>query len=242
MKSKAYIRFLNRVVHFDADLELADALDKLASSQKLTGKLIPTVDATRHPRLAGRKVSAHNRNMACRHLNNTLRAAYIKDVYEELSHYITSILRGAAEKGLDGARLIGNHKFEVDANTLISLGSWDAVLDHISVELFRKLEALRSTPKLIKAFGDKLNLEFDTVLVDQALPYIDLRHVLVHRDGVIDREFAAKHPQLGLNEGDDFSLKYSEIVKARDAIVALVEHFDSKVIQNNIIPTEQTQP
>ncbi|MFA5190471.1 MAG: hypothetical protein WC740_07095 [Verrucomicrobiia bacterium] len=243
MKTKALVRFLNRAAHFEADMELADALSRLASLQDARGnKLLPTVDPDRHPRLATRKASEHNRKLACKHLNTTIRASYIKDIYEELGHYITAILRGCALKGLDGNRLIGDHQFSIDANTLLSLGSWDAVLDYLSTELFRKVESQRSTPKVIAALGTKLNLSLDPAVVEAALPYLEIRHILVHRDGIIDREFAAKHPQLNLKEGDEFTLGYSEIAKARDTIHALVAHIDEKIVQNGLVPAGELQP
>lgn len=244
MKTKAHVRFLNRVAHFEADIELADVLSRLASAHKsqTSSKLFPTIDPTRHPRLTGRRGNDHNRMLACKHLNTTIRAAFLKDVYEEFGHYINAVLRGCARKGLDANRLIGEHRFSVDANTIISLGSWDAVLDHFSAELFRRLENERSTIKLIASLGSKLNLQFDNSVVEAALPYLELRHILVHRDGKIDREFATKYSQFNLHDGDDFSLEYSEIIRARSSIYALVAHIDEKIVQNGLVPTDELQP
>jgi hypothetical protein len=242
MKTKAQVRFLNRTAHFEADIELADALSRLATSENATAKLVSTVDSTRHPRLNGRKVNQHNRTLACKHLNTTIRASYVKDIYEELGHYITSILKSCAQKGLDSHRLIGEHRFTIDANTLLLLGSWDAVLDHVSNELFRKLENERSIAKLIGSLGTKLNLQLDPGVVEAAFPYLEMRHILVHRDGIVDREFAVKHPQFNLKEGDEFTLSYLEVTKARDAIQSLVLHLDQKIVQNNLVPADALQP
>jgi hypothetical protein len=243
MKSKAYVRFLNRAVLFEADLELVDALSYLASQQAVgSGRIFPNVSPERHPRLANRRDTAVARRLACKHLNITLRAAYLKDIYEEIGHYMTDILTCAIRRGLDPSRIIGSHRFSVEASFLLTLGTWERVLDYVSNELFRKLENERSTIKLLTAFSDKLNLGVDNAIIEAALPYLDLRHILVHRDGRIDREFAARHPQLGLNEGDDFSLSHDQIVRARTAILALVQHYDEKVISTASILPEDQQP
>ncbi len=97
-------------------------------------------------------------------------------------------------------------------------------------------------PSFLPLFSEKLNLGVDNAIVESALPYLDLRHILVHRDGRIDRDFAARHPQLGLNEGDDFSLSHSDIVRARDAILTLVSHFDERIIHTGSILPEDQQP
>jgi len=116
------------------------------------------------------------------------------------------------------------------------------VLEHFSAELFRRLENERSTAKLIASLGTKLNLQLDSSIIEAALPYLELRHILVHRDGKIDREFAAKHPQFNLHEGDEFSLDYPEMIKARNSIHALVAHIDGKVVQNTLCPKDELQP
>ncbi len=243
MKSKAYIRFLNRAVLFETDLEMVDALSHLVTQQSVgSGRILPNVSPERHPRLANRRDTAGARKLACKHLNITLRAAYLKDIYEEIGHYMTDILTCSIRRGLDPNRVIGSHRFSVEASFLLTLGTWERVLDYISSELFRKLENERSTIKLLTAFSDKLNLGIDNAILESALPYLDLRHILVHRDGRIDREFAARHPQLGLNEGDEFSLNHDKIVRARTAILALVQHFDERVISTGSILPDDQQP
>ena len=181
MKSKPYVRFLNRTALFEADLELADALSYLASQQAVgSGKILPNVESERSPRLAKRRDSAGARKDACKHLNITLRAAYLKDIYEEIGHYMTDVLTCAIRRGLDPGRIIGSHRFNVDASYLLSLGTWERVLDYVAAELFRKLETERSTIKLLTSFSDKLNLAVDNAILETALPYLDLRHILVH--------------------------------------------------------------
>ncbi|MCC9608774.1 hypothetical protein LOC68_08580 [Blastopirellula sp. JC732] len=244
MKTKAYVKYLNRTAQFDADLELADAFSQPSHWKHQRSKiyLFDGIAKHKHPRLAKRKRSDHNRALACKHLNTTLRGAYIKDVYEELSHFLVEIIRCCAKKSLDPNRLIGDHRFAIEANKLLQLGSWDAVVQQIANDLFRKLENERSTIKLIEAIDAKLNLQLDVAVVESALPYLDMRHILVHQNGVVDAEYAARHPQVGLKEGEAFSLSYSQISEARLAINALVKQIDGKVVTNALVLNEDTQP
>lgn len=243
MKTKSLVRYLNRTAQFDADLELADIFSKPRYWGRTTdSNLFPGIDSRKHTRLAKRKATKHNRELACKHLNITIRSSYIKDVYEELTHYLSDLIRCCAKKNLDPDRLIGDHKFQIDANTLLTLGSWDNVLRRIADDLFRKLENERSTIKLINAFDAKLNLKLDIAVVESAMPYLDMRHILVHRDGVVDSEFAARHPQIGLSAGQEFSLQFSQIADARNAINALVTQIDDRVVCNNLLLAEDLQP
>lgn len=74
------------------------------------------------------------------------------------------------------------------------------------------------------------------------MPYLDMRHILVHRDGIVDAEFAARHPQIGLSAGKEFSLQFSQIADARDAINALVSQIDERVVTNSLLLPEDLQP
>jgi len=134
MKTKAFARYLNRTAHFDADLELADVFSRQSYQlhKKSTKAIFDGVDKNKHPRLSSRKATDHNRKLALKHLNVTLRGAYIKDIYEELSHYLVAIIRCCAMKSLDPDRLLGEQKILFDANTLLKLGSWDAVVRKVA--------------------------------------------------------------------------------------------------------------
>ena len=242
MKTKSLVRYLNRTAQFDADLELTDIFSQPRYWGRLTNAaLFPGIDSRKHIRLAKRKATKHSRELACKHLNITIRSAYIKDIYEELTHYLSDLIRCCAKRNLDPDRLIGDHKFQIDANTLLSLGSWENVLRRVADDLFRKLENERSTIKLITAVDAKLNLKLDNSIVEAAMPYLDMRHVLVHRDGIVDAEFAARHPQIGLSAGQEFSLQFSQIADARNAINALVTQIDERVVSNNLLLAEDLQ-
>lgn len=236
-RSKAVIRFLNRVAHFDADVELADVFKSALKNGALASadQLIEGVDHKRHPRLAARQASQHNREIAIGHLNNTLRCSFIKDIYEDFAAYLADILKGCAKNGLDPKRIIGEHKFAVEANELLALGNWNAVVSFVSDTLFRKLENEQSTLKLITAIDAKLALKLDPKTRDAALPYLELRHILVHRDGYVDAEFCKKFPHFNLKPGSVLEVKYKVVNDAKKTIVALVAHIDSKVIAAHLL-------
>lgn len=237
MNTKARLRFHARIAHYEADLELADVLSIAVNAGKLDSatRVFDGVVDNRHPRLANRLANRKNRTIAVGHLSNTLCASFIKDLHEDFSEYLSEVLHCCAKKGLDGNRLIGEHKITVEANVLLALGSWDAVVRAISDELFRKLEGERSTKKLLTAIDSKLSLKLDPTIRDAAIPYLDMRHILVHRDGIVDKEFCAKNKQMNLREGDAIPLGYNLAMKAKATIVSLIEHIDERVVQLNLI-------
>lgn len=238
MGSKALDRFMNRAARFDGDVEFVDIVALAARGGDLSGragKLFDKIDAKRHPRLAAQKVSPKNIELVVRHLKATVHAGYIKDIYEDMSAYFADVLRAAAANGLDPGRLVGEHKFNVDANEILKCGSWDAIVAMVTRSLFRKLEDERSTMKLLEKIDAKLDLKVDPKVIVAALPYLEVRHLLVHRDGEVDDAFVKAHPGFGAKAGDYIDLTHDLIAKTRTTVVALVKHYDEKIVKHKLL-------
>jgi hypothetical protein len=125
MKTKAYVRFLNRVAHFDADMELADVVNIAKDAGKLHSDqaqhMFDDVNPARHPRLAERANSDGGRTIAVGHLKTTLYSSFLKDIYEDLYAYMQEILAEAARNGLDPNRLVGEHRVSLTLSRSTSL-------------------------------------------------------------------------------------------------------------------------
>lgn len=246
MKTKAYVRFLNRAAHFEADIELVDMLSRAARAGRLhspqSQHLLEFLKPEVHPRLAARENSDGNRKIAFAHLKGTLCSAFLKDIYEDFSSYLQEVIEAAARNGLDPNRLIGEHKVTFEANDLLKCKSWEAVVSLVSNALFRRLENEKSTRDLLAKFNAKLNLGVVQAAIDDALPYLEMRHLLVHADGVADEAFCRQFPTLGLASGAKIPMTNRVLQAAKKAIHALVAEIDAKVIQNNVVATADTQP
>ncbi|MDE1183476.1 hypothetical protein [Paraburkholderia sp.] len=238
-KTKSLHKFLNRVDHFIADIELIDVLAIASADGALStdvgAHLFTAVDRGRHPTLARRKNSDHNRRLAVRHLKTSLCSGFIKDLYEDFSEYMQAILEAAARNGVNPNRLIGSHKINMEANELLAAGGWDNVVHLVARSIFRKLEDERNTKSLIQSMDAKLGLEIDMSILDAALPYFELRHLLVHHDGIADADFCQRFPTFSATVGSKISVEFVMTSSARNAIIALAKHFDSKVVQNQLV-------
>lgn len=238
MISKALVRFLNRAARFDVDVEFVDVVASAARAgalSKTAGKLFDHIDTTKHPRLAAQKVAENNRKLAVTHLKTTVHSAYVKDLYEDMSAYFAEVLRAAAANGLDPGRLVGEHKFSVDANEILKCGSWEAIVAMVTRDLFRKLENEKSTKGLLEKIDAKLDLKVDHKIIAAALPYLEIRHLLVHRDGEVDDIFVKAHPSFGVRAGDFIELTHDLVSKTRSTVIAMVKHYDEKIIKAKLL-------
>jgi len=244
MRSKALVRFLNRIARFDDDIELIDVFVRAVVAGDLTPdestRLFDHVNPDAHPRLAKAKASDHNRTLVVGHLRKTVYSSYIKDLYEDFSEYLNELVVSAFRKGLDPIQLRGEYKVLVAADELLACEDWGAALEMIAVSVGERLDAMGNHKKL--AFLDKrLGLAIDPEHIDAAMPFIELRHLLVHTDGKADEGFCSKWDVLGAHPGESVKLSEQTTRDARAAITALVEHIDARAVDVGILQDEDQQ-
>lgn len=167
--------------------------------------------------------------------------AFIKNIYEDATQYILEILTAAAKKGLDPNRLIGEHKVSFEANDILKAGSWDKVVSMIAQSVFRKLENEKSTKNLLEKINSKLNLGVSAAKIDATLPYLEMRHLLVHADGKADQKFCESFPTIGASVGQKLKLDYALLQKARLSICELINEYDQKIVAGNVVLPNELQ-
>ncbi|GHS90384.1 hypothetical protein AGMMS49957_16270 [Synergistales bacterium] len=239
--TKAHTTFKNRIVQFDADLELADVvrLSITASGEKSTqsARVFEQVDNTKYPALARSAASEQGRKLAVTHLVRTLQSAYIKDLYEEFSIYLRTIVAEVWQNSkVTPKRLTGD-------NTSIKLPIAD-VLRHIADNtingyvidtLFNTLAMERSTAELIKKFCNKIGLSINEETIDNAVEYFEIRHKLVHTDGYADDIFKKQHPALQYTGDGRIVISFHVVTNAKNAVVSLVDEIDKQCFNKDLV-------
>jgi hypothetical protein len=245
MRSKAYHAFTQKLSYFDDDIELMDVLYRSVTNGDLTDQasqyILKRVDPVQHTHLARRKNSDGSRSIVITHLRSTIYAAYVKDIYEEVTHYLRTVLAQASKNGFNSSRLVGEHSFKVDAKSILALGDWNKVCQAITDSIFQSLEAEKSTLKLLEKMASKLALNIDAALITAALPYLEARHFLVHTDGKPSDEYVAAYPQIQVKAGY-IALNFVFISNLRSTVRALIAEYDKEVIKGNLLKADDTQP
>lgn len=242
MKTKALVKFLNRVVHYSADVELVDVF--AVSAEADSNFVFKGVSPEKHPILAGRQNSDGARQQAIRHLKSQVVGGLVKDLYEDVTLYLTDVIECVARHGFDSDRLVGEHSFKLEVNDLLKLGSWAGVTSLVSQKLIRALEEERSTMKLIQKLSSKLGLRLESSCIEAALPYLEARHLLVHRDGIVDAHFELLAKRAGLEVaavGSKLSLDYRFARAAGRSVQALVEAIDASLVSQTLVGLNDQQ-
>lgn len=245
-KTKSFVRFLNRANYLDIDIEFVGIIRASTEAGLLNDKsncrLFHYLTLEKHPKIAERIVAQRGRNHVAEHLQSTVFEAFIKHLYEDMTQYFREIVHAAARHGLDTSRLVGDHKTEFKANEILLAGSWDKVVSIVAESVFRSFENEKSTLKLLNKLNKKLNLSVPENIIGDALPYLELRHLLVHSDGKIDKKYCDSYPDMELCEGKKLKFTTDFLKKAKSKIIALVKAFDDSVVSNRVVSEADMQP
>lgn len=197
--SKARTTFINRLLHFNDDIELMDILyyNVANSTMPEDGKLFRYFDRNSHPNIARHTIiSQHNRMLVVTHCRATLYSAYVKELYEELAIYLRSIIAEAYNNAkVEPGKIVGDQgKISMSAREILKYSRDGTLIDIVIGRLFQALENERSTIQLINKTCEKLGLNVDGNVIQDAVLFLEVRHKLVHTDGFADEDFKTAHP------------------------------------------------
>lgn len=241
MKSKGLLRFQNRLDWFDDDIEFADIITKNTILLKDDAVIFKGVSQESYPSLSRRSNNDKSRKLVAKHLKKTVYVSYIKEIYEEVSEYLKYILCCGARSRVDYPRLIGGENLNIDANTLLSAGSYAKVQDIVMSKVFQLLDSKRSTLNTINGVITRLKLDINPNLVSDAVTYLEIRHILVHSNGKPDGKFISDHPEIKLNN-NEISLSRYLVIKAKEKIAKMIESIDNEMVSKGYIPEDEIQP
>lgn len=198
-----YTTFQKRIDKLYRDCELAEYIainHKLLRDDKKVG--FKGAKSARFP-LLSQATSASQRSEIVRHLTRTIYAAFIKELYEACCAYLKEVLNRVIElHKITPKRLLGETNFKIKAEELIDLETHEQLVAQLSEKLFREMERREanikqkgkdSYPILISLLEKRLGISISKKLTTCAEPYLALRHILVHNDGVPDQQFLKKY-------------------------------------------------
>lgn len=244
-KSKAFYAFEQRIMYFDDDLELMDiigiSVKKGLLSSPNQNTIFTMLNENLHSHIARRSNSNNSRKAVILHLKQTLYSSYIKDLYEEFSLYLKTILQNVAISCKDNSivnpeRIIGkNLKSSFTAEQLLNCGSWKNVVDLIIDTLFQSLESEQSTKKLIMQFNKKLDIDIDEGLINDVMPYLDTRHILVHSDGKPNEDFLNRYTSITIDINGYIKLSMIFCKEMKEKLLLLSQKIDEQIVTKGIL-------
>ena len=239
-KSKGYQRFYDRLDAFLTDCETAEAF--FINREEIKGKgsyIFDNISKPAFSKLTNRTNSEGSRKIVTSHVCHTVYVSFIKELYEEVTEYFKYILKQGAENGADSARIVGEHSVSFKANVILEKNSIEDIVEMVISHIFQSLENERSTINLLTKVNNKLDLGVTEDAINEALPYLELRHVFVHSDGKPTSEFRSKYPFFRLDSRKRIEINMNHARLAFEKVNTLLCLYDQGMINKKFFKPEE---
>lgn len=150
-------------------------------------------------------------------------ASYMKDILKEMY-----ILR---PKSITSK----SHK-TVTFNKLSEFNSIDEIVNYMIDEIFRDFEKERCTPKLVKRIIGHAGISIPTNLTNNAMMYLEMRHLIIHNNSIIDKEFFDKYSgKLSITRNGRVPTDYENFQAALNSLYQYIAYIDRELIAKSMI-------
>lgn len=169
---------------------------------------------------------------------NSINQQAIVDLYRAFSFYIKSVISELAKQDPMGLQKLLSDKSDrqISYPEIIKLGSYESVIDEMANKIFRSLERLRSTTDMLDKLITITHISIEEESKEDALLYLELRHLIIHNYGKVDEKFLEKNNKgLVKVSGKKIIFNYALSNKALNIVYALCKQIDDELIRLNLI-------
>ena len=119
---------------------------------------------------------------------------------------------------------------------LTEFSSLDEIVDYMINDIFRELEGIRSTPKLVKRIIGHTKIQIPQVQANEALMYLNIRHLIIHNNSKVDQEFYDKYKnKLTISLNGRAPTDFPTFQSALQSIYTYVQTIDQQLIVKHFI-------
>lgn len=206
---------------------------------------IQTYDKLNHPSKQQNAIIKHsqkkNIEFAILRLFN-LFTAYLQSITKEMYSKNPMLVVGKAVVNKNGD---DKENLTMSYAEIVRLGNYENLQDQIVLNIFRSIEELRSTSKLLEKILKDTKVNIPKTTIDEALAYLEMRHLFIHNHGMVDAKYAKTYGKKftpNLKDKKELPTKFEIFAKALTAITKLVTEIDTQLIKNGMVEKREFKP
>lgn len=132
-------------------------------------------------------------------------------------------------------RLLGDQKISLNAKDILQYHDINDLAKSIAEQIVQDLEKERSTKSLIIKICKKTGISVEQQIIDEAIPYLEIRHKFVHTDGIVDEQFKIDYPMFSYDKDNYITLNRNVLTQMKNKVNKLVVAIDTSAISQGIL-------
>ncbi len=154
-------------------------------------------------------------------------ASYMKEILKEMYQLRPKSITSKSNKALNYSKIA-------------EFSTYEEIVNFIIDDIFRSLENLRRTPKLVKSIINHTKIQIPQALSDSAMMYLSIRHLIVHNDSKIDQEFYDKYRnKLTISLNGKVPTDFSTFQIAMQSLYDYIKAIDNELILKGFINSRE---
>jgi len=127
---------------------------------------------------------------------------------------------------------------------IVRLENYENVQEQIVLNVFRSIEEIKSTSKLLEKLLKDTKVNIPQDIIDEALTYLEMRHLFIHNQGLVDSKYAKKYGKRftpNLKDKNELPTKFDTFSKALTATTKLITEIDVQLLKNGMVEKREFQ-
>lgn len=169
----------------------------------------------------------------------------IIELFAAFSDYIRDVIREVETSDSKKAvlDLVDVKESSLSFAEILDLESYENVLDRMANNIFRRFAQEKSSTKKMKKVLHVLNMKLPEQLLNDALLYLDVRHLIIHNNSKADTEFVNRNKKNLIKIGGNgkIAINYALSSAAIEKTMELCKAFDDAIIANTNVKQVQNK-
>ena len=170
---------------------------------------------------------------------NKLHEQAIVELYRLFSNYVVNIITEIEHlHPRQFLSVLDDKERCVKYEDIIAIGNYDALIDDMAKRVFRTLERKRDTKSLVERIISITNININKDLLDTALLYLEIRHLIIHNNTKADAKFR-EMPKSDVvtikKKNSKISLNINVTISAINTISNLCKIIDDELVAKEMV-------
>lgn len=236
MESKSHQIFRQRIEYANSYLQTVygtlDFSAKFLKKEKnrkilICEKLGNSYDSLQQPLTECNRIFNFTKSNICRY--------YIVELYMAFDEYLQNVLKESFHHNSKQILGLSDKMLSITCKEILELGSYQEICEKVISDYYRELENLQSTTKLLDKIIKVYKITISDENMKKALAVLELRHLIIHNKTIIDVNYEKKYSFMNLKSKSKIPTKYDFVSKLSTHLTNLIDEFDKKLIEKNLL-------
>lgn len=160
---------------------------------------------------------------------------YIIELYRAFDEYLRNCIREVFSNKSEKVLGLCEKSLSFTGAEIVKLKNYENICDNLVAKIYRELESSQSTKKLLDKFIKTFKLSIEKDVETNALAVLELRHLIIHNNSLIDNKYQVSFPKMKLKTDDKIPTRFNIVASLEKKLIPLIDNIDKELIKGKLV-------